>query len=128
VLTTIYRERCMYATHFGLPILGISTQFVQEREMPAGASSISLNDRSYDLVLLSNWEDQIIYEPEATAANAPDPGNLATPLNKALESGAWTQSIIWDSHTAFRDFTQIEFNHEDDIVPEERPPGECNHM
>ncbi len=45
------------------------------------------------------------------------------PVNKALESGAWTQSIIWSPHAPFRDFTQIEFNNADDIIPEERPPG-----
>jgi len=45
------------------------------------------------------------------------------PVNKALESGAWTQSIIWSPRAPFRDFTQIEFNNGDDIIPEERPPG-----
>lgn len=40
-----------------------------------------------------------------------------------LESGAWTQSIIWHPNTPFRDFTQLEFNHEDDVVPEERKGG-----
>jgi len=46
------------------------------------------------------------------------------PVNKALESGAWTQSIIWGPRAPFRDFTQIEFNNDDDIIPEERP-GSC---
>lgn len=45
------------------------------------------------------------------------------PVNKALEAGAWTQSIIWSPRAPFRDFTQIEFNNGDDIIPEERPPG-----
>jgi transcription initiation factor TFIID subunit 1, fungi type len=45
------------------------------------------------------------------------------PVNKGLESGAWTQSIIWSPRAPFRDFTQIEFNNGDDIIPEERPPG-----
>ena len=45
------------------------------------------------------------------------------PVNKSLESGAWTQSIIWSPRAPFRDFTQIEFNNGDDIIPEERPPG-----
>jgi transcription initiation factor TFIID subunit 1 len=85
--------------------------------------SLPLHDRTFDLVLLSNWEDQIIYEPENTPA-APyiisSENNLTTPANKALESGAWTQSIIWSPRAPFRDFTQLEFNHEDDVVPEER--------
>lgn len=45
------------------------------------------------------------------------------PVNKALESGAWSQSIIWSPRVPFRDFTQIEFNNADDIIPEERPPS-----
>jgi transcription initiation factor TFIID subunit 1 len=45
---------------------------------------------------------------------------LTTAANKTLESGIWTQSIIWEPRAPFRDFTQIEFNHEDDVVPEER--------
>ncbi len=49
--------------------------------------------------------------------------NLATPLNKALESGGWTQSIIWGPREPFRDFTQLEL-HEQDLVQEERPQSE----
>ena len=48
------------------------------------------------------------------------------PVNKALESGAWSQSIIWSPRVPFRDFTQIEFNNGDDIIPEERPPSPCH--
>ncbi len=48
------------------------------------------------------------------------------PVNKALESGGWTQSIIWSPRAPFRDFTQIEFNNGDDIIPEERPPSPCH--
>ena len=80
-----------------------------------------LHDRSFDLVLLSNWEDQLVYEPDPTLGHAPVlESNLTTPTNKVLESGVWTQSIIWGPGVPFRDFTQLEFNHEDDIVPEER--------
>ena len=46
--------------------------------------------------------------------------SLNARLNDKVESGAWTQSIIWGPHQPFRDFTQLEFNHEDDVVPEER--------
>jgi transcription initiation factor TFIID subunit 1 len=86
--------------------------------------------------LLSNWEDQIIFEPENKPASkplisdaaaegaeklkVPSVNNLTTPANKALESGAWTQSIIWSPRAPFKDFTQLEFNHEDDVIPEER--------
>lgn len=51
--------------------------------------------------------------------------SLTTPVNKTLESGTWTKSIIWGPNVPFKDFTQLEFNHEDDIVPEERPSGYC---
>ncbi len=84
-----------------------------------------LDDRTFDLVLLSNWEDQIVYEPSADQhRHLPLSGpehNLTTPINKALESGSWTQSIIWSPQAPFRDFTQLELNHENDAVPEERP-------
>ena len=85
-----------------------------------------LDDRTFDLVLLSNWEDQIVYGREqdvhpASVTATPQESNLTTPINKALESGSWTQSIIWSPKAPFRDFTQLEFNHEDDVIPEERP-------
>ncbi|KAG6832536.1 hypothetical protein H0H92_000165 [Tricholoma furcatifolium] len=84
--------------------------------------NLPLHDRTFDLVLLSNWEDQIVYEADRFAAGVSSSveHNLTTPVNKVLESGAWTQSIIWGPNAPFRDFTQLEFNHEDDINPEER--------
>lgn len=95
---------------------------LQEREGTNVQVSVPLHDRSFDLVLLSNWEEQIIYEPNPFSSTAPPTADnsLTTPVNKVLESGAWTQSIIWNPAAPFRDFTQLEFNHEDDIVPEER--------
>jgi transcription initiation factor TFIID subunit 1, fungi type len=79
-----------------------------------------LHDRTFDLVLLSNWEDQIIYEPDPFFAKpVTADNNLTTPSNNVLESGAWTQSIIWSPDAPFREFTQMEFNNADDI-PEER--------
>ncbi|KNZ74154.1 Putative transcription initiation factor TFIID 111 kDa subunit [Termitomyces sp. J132] len=83
---------------------------------------LPLHDRTFDLVLLSNWEDQIVYEPHPSSAGSTPSTehNLTTPVNKALESGAWTQSIIWGPNAPFKDFTQLEFNHEDDVNPEER--------
>ncbi|KAF7303274.1 DUF3591 domain-containing protein [Mycena kentingensis (nom. inval.)] len=111
---------------------------LEEREKTDVPLSLSLKDRAFDLVSLSNWEDQIIYEPdpqpvnpvmpdatmedappvEAPVTKPPDVKNLTTPANKSLESGAWTQSIIWDPRAPFKDFTQLEFNHEDDKIPE----------
>ncbi|KAF5312301.1 hypothetical protein D9619_002925 [Psilocybe cf. subviscida] len=98
---------------------------LEDRECTDVPVTMPLDDRTFDLVLLSNWEDQIVYEPthdvKAPAAQLTGPENdLTTPINKELESGAWTQSIIWSPKAPFRDFTQIEFNYEDDVVPEER--------
>ncbi|KAJ7596787.1 TAF1 transcription initiation factor TFIID subunit TAF1 [Mycena floridula] len=101
-------------------------QAIEERDktdVPI-SDSTTLHDRAFDLVLLSNWEDQIIYDStNVFSAKKPTetPSNFVTaPVNAVLESGLWTQSIIWGSRKPFRDFTQLEFNHEDDIVPEER--------
>ncbi|KAF8078829.1 TAF1 transcription initiation factor TFIID subunit TAF1 [Lyophyllum atratum] len=94
---------------------------LQARDKTEVPVNLPLHDRTFDLVLLSNWEDQIVYGPDPTAGQALSmEHNLTTPANKVLESGAWTQSIIWGPNAPFRDFTQLEFNHEDDIVPEER--------
>ncbi|KAF8349699.1 TAF1 transcription initiation factor TFIID subunit TAF1 [Amanita rubescens] len=99
-------------------------QALEERFKSNIPVDMPLHDRSFDLVLLSNWEDQIVYESDNVGVHAgriatPET-NLTTPANKALESGSWTQSIIWGPNAPFKDFTQLEFNHEDDIVPEEK--------
>ena len=75
-------------------------------------TTLSLHDRSFDLVLLSNWEDQIIYEPDYNQEKQlSQPKEMVTaPVNHALEEGSWTQSIIWDAKTPFRDFTHLEVN------------------
>lgn len=51
----------------------------------------------------------------------PPDRSLTNPTNKVLESGAWTQSIIWNQSAHFRDFTALELNEEE--APEERLPG-----
>ncbi|KAF8913065.1 TAF1 transcription initiation factor TFIID subunit TAF1 [Gymnopilus junonius] len=98
---------------------------LEDRENTNVPVNMPLGDRTFDLVLLSNWEDQIVYETEhdnnLPAPPAAQENNLTTPINKSLESGTWTQSIIWSPQAPFRDFTQLEFNHEDDVIPEERP-------
>lgn len=95
---------------------------VEERTKTDVPVSVPLDDRTFDLVLLSNWEDEIMYEP-GQVQHLPQlhpESTLTTPVNAALESGAWTQSIIWSPKAPFRDFTQLEL-HEEDIVPEEKP-------
>jgi hypothetical protein len=102
-------------------LLKVLTHAICIQEFNILPSSAAMNDRSFDLVVLSNWEDQIMYGPsDKSTAVASAPNVVTQPMNKALESGAWAQGIIWDKHTPFRDFTQIEFNHEDDIIPEAR--------
>ncbi|KLO20695.1 hypothetical protein SCHPADRAFT_897954 [Schizopora paradoxa] len=81
--------------------------------------NISLHDRSFDLVLLSNWEDQIIFEGnhDVDMVDKPEQNKddfFAAPVNNVLESGTWTQSIIWDATTPFRDFTQIELEQDEE--------------
>ncbi|KAG6879873.1 hypothetical protein C0992_010542, partial [Termitomyces sp. T32_za158] len=95
---------------------------LESRDKTEVPVKLPLHDRTFDLVLLSNWEEQIVYEPDPFPAGLTSPmeHNLTTPVNKVLESGAWTQSIIWGPNAPFKDFTQLEFNHEDDINPEER--------
>lgn len=34
--------------------------------------------------------------------------DLRRPINSALESGSWIQSIIWDPKAPFVDFTQLQ--------------------
>lgn len=91
-----------------------------------------LSDRNYDLVNLSDWESSIVYEPSmcvnrvlrrlATltsvhrALNRGITSNLQQPVNSAVESGLWTQSIIWDRRTPFLDFTQLQLDDDDDAV------------
>ena len=88
--------------------------------------TLPLDDRTFDLVLLSNWEDQIIYEPtdftrisQPAVPVAPE-SKLTTPINKAFEAGTWTQSIIWGPSARFRDFTELELN-EEEVIPEDKP-------
>jgi len=96
---------------------------LQERQKSDVPVTLPLHDRSFDLVLLSNWEDEIVYQPSDTVAPCTvENDNLTTPVNKALESGAWTQSIIWSQNAPFRDFTQLELNEED--IAEEHPQGD----
>ena len=76
------------------------------------------------MVNITNWDEKIIFEADEDANQLfglPET-DLATPLNKTLESGLWTQSIIWGPREPFRDFTQLEL-HEQDMVQEERHPG-----
>ncbi|KAI0697678.1 atypical/TAF1 protein kinase [Cytidiella melzeri] len=101
-------------------------QALEDRKMTDVPVSLSLDDRSFDLVLLANWEDQIVYEPDKDNDVLPSVTgntNLTTPLNKSLESGAWTQSIIWSPRALFRDFTQLELN-EEDVAQDERHPAD----
>ncbi|KAL5533957.1 hypothetical protein ACEPAG_417 [Sanghuangporus baumii] len=93
--------------------LAQTLQQLSEDNVP---TTLSLHDRSFDLVLLSNWEDQIIYEPDYDQGHHTSrPKEVVTaPVNHALEDGSWMQSIVWDSKTPFRDFTQLEVDAEDE--------------
>lgn len=65
-----------------------------------------------------------MFEPENqphSRESVPADRSLTNPTNKVLESGTWTQSIIWSPSAPFRDFTALELNEEE--APEERLPG-----
>lgn len=63
------------------------------------------------------WDPDVEAPPLAAAPQ----NDLNTPLNKALEEGSWTQSIIWGPREPFRDFTQLELHEQE--AAEERPAG-----
>ncbi|KAH0838142.1 hypothetical protein J3R83DRAFT_6393 [Lanmaoa asiatica] len=92
---------------------------IEERENSALPITLPLHDRSFDLVLLANWEEDIVYTPgKIIRPPTQETDNLTTPANKSLESGAWTQGIIWGPGAPFRDFTHLELN-EEDLAAEE---------
>ena len=65
-----------------------------------------------------------MFEPENqphSQESVPADRSLTNPTNKVLESGSWTQSIIWSPTAPFRDFTALELNEEE--APEERLPS-----
>ena len=106
------------------PLLLTLLTLEQARSTSDGPSVHAFDDRSFDLVNITNWDEKIVWEPDEEAPESfllPET-DLSTPLNKTLESGLWTQSIIWGAREPFRDFTQLEL-HEQDMVQEERQPG-----
>ena len=115
--------RCVYAVL--CVCIHCHRRRTQARGTSDGLSSLPFDDRSFDLVNITNWDDQIIWEAtdDAISPAPPPENNLTTPLNKTLETGLWTQSIIWGPREPFRDFTQLEL-HEQDIVQDEKPAGE----
>ncbi|KAF9069304.1 hypothetical protein BDP27DRAFT_1363433 [Rhodocollybia butyracea] len=62
----------------------------QERDATGGQVPLPLHDMSFNLLLLSNWEDQTICEfnPDRSATSS------TTPVNNISESGAWTQYYL----------------------------------
>ncbi|KAG9025969.1 hypothetical protein FRB95_009534 [Tulasnella sp. JGI-2019a] len=92
--------------------------------------SIPLDDRSYDLVLLADWEKQIIYEPP-TAPLTVGPLSLSNPTNLYLESDDWLQTIIWDRKQPFKDFRQLPYDPDPfkiDAPPStSKPPAPSRH-
>ncbi|KAH8835873.1 atypical/TAF1 protein kinase [Flagelloscypha sp. PMI_526] len=111
----VYPRRKEPLRNFLTSIVGANQKQVEDKRAAEVVSAANI-----DLDLRAAIEDQIIYGPEQLPPVSTVDNSLTTPKNKAFESGAWTQSIIWSPTAPFRDFTQIEFNHEDDIVPEER--------
>ena len=57
--------------------------------------------------------------PKARPAQRPA---LTAPTNAIFESGVWTQSIIWDAKAPFRDFTQLDLSHVEDVTYDDDGP------
>jgi len=57
--------------------------------------------------------------PKARPAQRPA---LTAPTNAIFESGIWTQSIIWDAKAPFRDFTQLDLSHVEDVTYDDDGP------
>ena len=57
--------------------------------------------------------------PKARPAQRPA---LTAPTNATFESGVWTQSIIWDAKAPFRDFTQLDLSHVEDVTYDDDGP------
>lgn len=74
------------------------------------------HDRAFDLISLTNWEDQIIWDAEQTPAVTQE-RSVAIATNALLDSGVWTQAIMWDPKAAYRDFTT--FDYEDELLEAE---------
>ncbi|KIM19627.1 hypothetical protein M408DRAFT_334323 [Serendipita vermifera MAFF 305830] len=88
-------------------------------------ANLDMDDRSFDMINLSTWEDSIMYDAKTLPKTQPAPRpSLTAPTNTNLESGNWTQSIIWDSKTPFRDFTQVDLSYLEDGYEEEAPRPE----
>lgn len=74
---------------------------------------------------ITNWNEKIIWDADDNIPPSvvlPE-NNLAAPLNKALETGDWTQSIIWGPREPFKDFTQLELE-EHDVTQDDRPASQ----
>ncbi|KAG8834348.1 hypothetical protein FRC17_009116 [Serendipita sp. 399] len=96
-----------------------------ELRAPVVKADIDMDDRSFDMINLSTWEDSIMYDSKTLPKTRPAPRpSLTAPTNSTLESGTWTQSIIWDSKTPFRDFTQVDLSYLEDAYEEEAPRPE----
>ena len=57
--------------------------------------------------------------PKARPAQRPA---LTAPTNAIFDSGVWTQSIIWDAKAPFRDFTQLDLSHVEDVTYDDDGP------
>lgn len=86
---------------------------------------IPFNDRSYDLVVLSDWEKQIHFDPPAAPVTHFNDEEIVTegshniasfslsnPRNLFLDSDDWLQTIIWDVREPFHDFRLLPYDPE----------------
>lgn len=122
-----------------LRVIGSRKQEGDGQENPPISDTLPMDERSYDLVLLADWEKDILFDPPAptstglTAPNLLEPNtslSLSNPHNLYLESNDWLQTIIWDIRRPFKDFRQLPFDPEpipkETLPPPVKAPGKRN--
>ncbi|KAG9044313.1 hypothetical protein FS837_008364 [Tulasnella sp. UAMH 9824] len=112
-----------------LRVIDSQKQRNDTQQNPPLSETLPVDERSYDLVLLADWEKDILFDPPAststalTAPNLLEPNaamSLSNPHNLYLESNDWLQTIIWDIRRPFKDFRQLPFDPEP--IPKETLP------
>lgn len=114
---SVVRQKSLSSAPKGVNQDAILTKLLRARGVDEhdGPTHIPVNDRSYDLVLLSDWENHILYDPP-DPRTIPSPKQaseaLTKPLNRYLNSDEWLQTIIWDPKLPYRDFRELPFDPE----------------
>jgi transcription initiation factor TFIID subunit 1, fungi type len=80
--------------------------------------------RSFDMILLSDWESRVIYDADRPPSPKRARPNALTPYNVELEKEDWIRAIAWDG-TKRADFSQLTEIEEEDENAAERLAAEA---